>query len=45
MVSKENVVDKTIVFVVHGRNEQFRKSMFEFLLSIGLRPIEWSQAI
>ncbi len=45
MASKENVVDKTRVFVVHGRNEQFRKSMFNFLRSIGLRPIEWSQAI
>ena len=33
------------VFVVHGRNEELRKSMFDFLRSIGLRPIEWSQAI
>lgn len=33
------------VFVVHGRNEELRKSMFEFLRSIGLKPIEWSQAI
>jgi len=33
------------VFVVHGRNEELRKSMFDFLRSIGLKPIEWSQAI
>lgn len=33
------------VFVVHGRNGAARDSMFEFLRAIGLRPIEWSQAI
>lgn len=38
-------VDNTRVFVVHGRNEELRKSMFDFLRSIGLKPIEWSQAI
>lgn len=33
------------VFVIHGRNEPARKAIFEFLRSIGLDPIEWSQAI
>jgi hypothetical protein len=33
------------VFVVHGRNVQARDAMFEFLRSIDLQPIEWSQAI
>lgn len=33
------------VFVIHGRNEAVRKSMFEFLRAIGLKPLEWSQAI
>lgn len=33
------------VFVVHGRNETARVAMFTFLRSIGLKPIEWSQAI
>lgn len=33
------------VFVVHGRNEAARVAMFTFLRSIGLKPIEWSQAI
>lgn len=33
------------VFVVHGRNEAARKAMFEFLRSIGLSPIEWSEAV
>jgi hypothetical protein len=33
------------VFVVHGRNEAARVAMFTFLRSIGLTPIEWSQAI
>lgn len=33
------------VFVVHGRNVQARDAMFVFLRSIGLRPLEWAQAI
>lgn len=37
--------DPRSVFVVHGRNEPLRRSMFEFLCSIGLNPIEWTQAI
>ncbi len=38
-------IDRRKVFVVHGRNEALRRSMFEFLRSIGLDPIEWSEAI
>jgi predicted nucleotide-binding protein len=33
------------VFVVHGRDEALRKSMFEFLRALGLTPMEWSHAI
>jgi predicted nucleotide-binding protein len=33
------------VFVVHGRNWEARNAMFQFLRSIDLQPIEWSQAI
>jgi hypothetical protein len=33
------------VFVVHGRNEALRKSMFDFLRSINLSPMEWSHAV
>jgi predicted nucleotide-binding protein len=33
------------VFVVHGRNEAARNSMFQFLRALGLQPIEWNQAI
>jgi len=29
------------VFVVHGRNDGLRKSMFDFLRSLSLEPIEW----
>ena len=37
--------DPTKVLVVHGRNTKFRDSVFSFLRSIGLQPIEWTQAI
>ena len=33
------------VFVVHGRNATARIAMYEFLRSIGLRPIEWNEAV
>jgi predicted nucleotide-binding protein len=33
------------VFVVHGRDESLRKSMFEFLRALGLNPMEWSTAV
>lgn len=35
----------TTVFVVHGRNEDARKALFEFLRAVGLQPIEWTQAV
>jgi predicted nucleotide-binding protein len=33
------------VFVVHGHNERLRESLFAFLRSIQLDPVEWLQAI
>lgn len=33
------------VFVVHGRDEKLRNSMFDLLLRFGLNPLEWNQAI
>ncbi|HZA55702.1 MAG TPA: TIR domain-containing protein [Candidatus Udaeobacter sp.] len=35
----------TTVFVVHGRDLEARDAMFTFLRAIGLKPLEWSQAI
>ena len=29
------------VFVVHGRSEKLKESMFDFLKAIGLEPLEW----
>jgi predicted nucleotide-binding protein len=39
------VADTRTVFVVHGRNVAARDGVFEFLRSLGLRPLEWSQAV
>lgn len=32
------------VFIVEGRNDNINRSMFDFLCSLGLEPIEWEQA-
>lgn len=45
MDSANSPADPWTVFVVHGRNEALRRSMFDFLRAIGLKPLEWSQAI
>ena len=34
-----------VLFVVHGRNRTARDALFTFLRSIGLHPLEWSEAI
>lgn len=41
----ESEADPRSVFVIHGRNEPARKGLFDFLRSIGLSPIEWSEAM
>jgi predicted nucleotide-binding protein len=41
----EAAIDKKVVFVVHGRDENLRKAMFEFLRAIDLRPLEWTQVM
>jgi predicted nucleotide-binding protein len=37
--------DAQTVFVGHGRNNAVRESLFAFLRAIGLKPLEWSQAV
>jgi predicted nucleotide-binding protein len=37
--------NKTRVFVVHGRDEEMRRALFDFLRAIDLKPIEWSEAV
>lgn len=43
--SRPATSDATSVFVVHGRNSAVRDAMFSFLRAIGLKPIEWSEAV
>lgn len=45
MTADESSNDQRAVFVVHGRNREAKKGLFAFLRSIGLKPIEWSQAV
>jgi hypothetical protein len=45
MSTEVEPTDKSAVFVVHGRNDGARTAMFAFLRAIGLRPIEWTQAV
>jgi predicted nucleotide-binding protein len=35
----------TTVFVVHGRDLAARDAVFSFLRAVGLRPLEWTQAL
>jgi len=34
-----------MVFVVHGRNNEARRSMFDFIRAIDLHPLEWSEIV
>src|SRR5262249_40506615 len=38
-------MNKRNVFVIYGRNEKLRSSMFAFLRSLDLNPLEWGELI
>jgi predicted nucleotide-binding protein len=42
--AKKRTTDNTI-FVVHGRDEALRKSIFDFLRALGLNPKEWDHVL
>jgi predicted nucleotide-binding protein len=33
------------VFVVHGRDDNLRRSLFDFLRALGLKPLEWDKVV
>lgn len=33
------------VFVVHGRNDKLRRSLYDFLRALGLKPLEWEKVV
>jgi predicted nucleotide-binding protein len=37
--------DARAVMVVHGRNGEARRAMFDFLRALGLRPLEWGALV
>ena len=37
--------DPRKVFVIHGRDESLRSGIFTFLRSLGLAPLEWTEAV
>lgn len=39
------MADLGVVFVVHGRNSNIRSALFGLLRAVGLRPLEWAQAV
>lgn len=43
--SEDSPMSSRNVFVIHGRDERLRKGMFDFLRSLDLNPMEWSQAV
>jgi predicted nucleotide-binding protein len=44
-VMPQRAADPASVMVVHGQDEHARRAMFDWLRSIGLRPLEWSQVV
>jgi predicted nucleotide-binding protein len=44
-INKPILMKSHNVFVIYGRNEEMRKSLFSFLRAAGLKPLEWEQAV
>ncbi len=44
-LSKPAKTKDNSVFVVHGRNEALRRSLFDFLRALGLKPLEWAKVV
>ncbi len=44
-LSPSDKIDKRNVFVIHGRNRKIKDGMFNFLRSLDLNPLEWSELV
>lgn len=43
--SIEPLLDRRAVFVIHGRDEEARDALFEFLRDLDLHPLEWEELV
>lgn len=43
--ARQSKANDNSIFVVYGRDDGLRKSMFQFLRALGLSPIEWNKAV
>ena len=44
-MKESQALNKSRVFVIHGRDEGMRRALFDYLRAIDLKPIEWSEAV
>jgi predicted nucleotide-binding protein len=44
-MAEKSEPSKNTIFVIHGRDERLRRGVFDFLRSLKLDPLEWSDAV
>ncbi len=44
-LAKRIAAEPKTIFVVHGRDDKLRDAMFQLLRTLGLHPLEWTEAV